>query len=120
MAKQTLIVITIVLSVVGAACSVLIVPRASLSFGYTAWHAWPYVLVAVLAFIQPRFAYVWIGAAAFMAVVDVWVFAETLLGSRSPVLMSAGLLAALKPVILLPIGALIGGLLHWYVARTPT
>ena len=120
MTKQTLIAITLALSVLGLACSVLVVPRASLSLGYAAWHGWPYVLVALLALIQPRFAYVWMGAAAFMAVVDVWIFAETLLGSSSPVLMSAGLLAALKPFILLPIGALIGGLLHWYVARTPT
>lgn len=120
MTKQTVIIITIVLTVIGVACSVLVVPRTSLNLGYAAWHAWPYVLVAVLALLQPRFAYIWLGAAAFMAVVDVWVFAETLLESSSPVLMSAGLLAALKPVIVLPIGALIGGLLHWYLGRTPT
>lgn len=119
MTKQTLIVVvTIAVAVVGAACSLLVVPRTSLNIGYAAWHTWPYVLLAVLAVIQPRFAYIWLGAAAFMAAVDVWVFAETLLGSSSPVLMSAGLLAALKPVVLLPIGALVGGLLHWYLARS--
>jgi hypothetical protein len=33
--------------------------------------------------------------------------------------MMAGLLAALKPIVLLPIGALIGGLVHWYITRSP-
>jgi hypothetical protein len=54
-----------------------------------------------------------------MALVDGWVFAETSIGSSSPVLMMAGLLAALKPIVLLPIGALIGGLVHWYITRSP-
>jgi hypothetical protein len=119
MTKQILIAVTILLSVVGTACSVLVLPRTSLNIGYATWHAWPYVLLAVLALIQPRFAYIWLGAAAFMALVDGWVFAETSIGSSSPVLMMAGLLAALKPIVLLPIGALIGGLVHWYITRSP-
>ena len=50
-----------------------------------------------------------------MALVDGWIFGETLLDTKSDILMTAGLLAALKPIVLLPIGIAIGGLLHWYI-----
>jgi len=120
MTKQAIVVVTVLISIIGTASSIFVVPRQSLTIGYAAWHIWPYALLAVLALIQPRFAYVWLGAAAFMAIVDTWVFSETLLRTTSPILMMAGMLAALKPIVLLPIGALIGGFLHWYLGRTPT
>jgi hypothetical protein len=120
MTKLAILVATVLISVVGTSSSLFVVPRQSLTIGYAAWHIWPYALLAVLALIQPRFAYVWLGAAAFMAIVDTWVLGETLLGTSSPVLMMAGMLAALKPLVLLPIGALLGGFLHWYLGRAPT
>lgn len=118
MTKLSLMVVTIVVSTVGAACSLIVIPRASLSIGYAAWHVSPYLLVAALALAQRRFPYAWLVAVALMAIVDAWILAETLLGSNSPALMTLGVLTALKPIILLPIGIAIGALVQWALARS--
>jgi hypothetical protein len=118
MTKAALIVVTIVVALLGTASSLVVIPRASLNIGYAAWHVSPYILLAALALAQPRFPYIWLGAVAFMAIVDAWVLAETLLGSNSPALMMVGLLAALKPIILLPIGLVIGGVVQWSLGRS--
>jgi hypothetical protein len=118
MTKLALIVVTVVISFIGAACSLIVIPRASQSVGYAAWHVWPYLLIAALALAQPRLPYIWLGAVAFMAIVDAWVLTETLLGSNSPVLMLLGLLAAYKPIVLLPVGVVIGAAVQWNLARS--
>ena len=64
--------------------------------------------VAGLAILAPRAAAAWLGAAILMLIVDGWVLSETLLGTRSPLLMTIGLLATTKLLTVLPIGALIG------------
>jgi hypothetical protein len=111
MFRSTLTSLTFGLAIVGIACAVLAVARGSMSFPYLAWHVIPYVIVAILSIAIPKWCSAWLGAAALMCVVDAWVLSETMLGTRSPLLMSAGLLATLKLPVLLPIGAAIGGLL---------
>jgi len=114
--RGSLIWITLGLAVVGVACALLTAAR--LSFSYTAWHLTPYVIVVILSIIFPRWGSAWLGAAALMCLTDAWVFAETTLGMKSPLLMSAGLLATLKLPVVLPLGAALGALVGRLAART--
>ena len=104
--------ITLGLATAGAICAVVTPAGSTLAAGYLAWHIGPYMLIAVLATIAPRGTAAWLGAAMLMLTVDGWVLSETLLGTRSPLLMTIGLLATVKFVTVLPIGALLGVLVR--------
>ena len=112
-----LVVITVVASIIGGICSILIVPWESLTFEYAAWNLWPYILVVALAIAQPRFVLVWLGMGGVMAIGDIWVLGETFLNTTSDLLMAIGLLVALKPFALLPVGAVLGWILHRIKSR---
>jgi hypothetical protein len=81
-----------------------------LSFFYLIWHVLPYLLVVIFSITIPRWATAWVGSAALMCAVDTSVLAETVLGTKSSLLMLGGLLATLKLPILLPLGAALGGI----------
>lgn len=100
--------VTLGLATAGAICAVVTPSRGTLSAGYMAWHVGPYMLIAVLSILVPRAAAAWLGAAILMLIVDGWVLSEALLGTRSPLLMTFGLLATMKLLTVVPIGALLG------------
>jgi len=109
--------IVLILTVIGGISSLAVIPMPSLTGGYVAWHLLPYLLVSVLAFSWNRSAVIWIGAAGLMAIVDVWIFGESVLGSSSTLLMFAGMLASLKLFTLLPLGAGLGFCFQWIYRR---
>src|SRR5262245_5368138 len=105
-------------SLTGIVCALLVIPPSNLTVGYVAWHVVPYLSLVALALLLSRLGYIWLGAAAFMALVDAWILTDASLGWNSPVLMTMGLAAALRPIILLPIGLCVGGAAQWMAARS--
>lgn len=110
MQRKVAMWVTLGLAAAGAICAVVAPAPGTISAGYIAWHVGPYLLIAALAILVPRAAAAWLGAAILMLIVDGWVLSETLLGTQSPLLMTFGLLATMKLLTVLPLGALLGAL----------
>lgn len=101
-----------ILSIIGAILSAWYLRHSELM--PIIWNVAPYILTGVLSLVvkTPYAPSVLLGAVLAMLFVDGWLYVETSLGTNSPVLFAISLASTLKLIAVLPIGALIGYVLH--------
>ena len=101
-----------VFSVVGVVLNVWFLRDSGI--GPITWCIFPYILSGVLSWfakVQPWSSVV-LGAVVLMLIIDAGFFIETAGGAKTPFLIVLSILSTLKLIIVFPVGAVIGYLLH--------
>ncbi len=78
------------------------------------WNAGPYILVWLLVPLVKDHLVILIGVTA-MLIVDLWLYAETFIQSKSSILLAVSLLSTLKVLTVFPLGLLLG---YWLRRRS--
>lgn len=83
------------------------------------WNSVPYIITGALGlFIKKQsISMMLLGAILAMLFVDIWLYIETWLDIKSPMLLAISLASTLKFFVLLPIGALLGYLIYKSAGR---